>query len=58
MKNYNFNRVWSKNLNDLVVREFFYRGDKYIWNEDDCVYYHEDTNEKYFMEMPKNAIYN
>lgn len=27
----------------------------YTWNNDDMVYYNDDTDEDYFMEIPKNG---
>lgn len=27
----------------------------YLWNNDDMVYYNDDTDEDYYMEIPKNG---
>ena len=37
------------------VTEFEYKGNIYVWNEDDEVYYNENSDEDYFMEVPKGA---
>lgn len=35
-----------------IIKSFEYKGSKYIWHEDDMVYYHEDTDDNWFSEVP------
>lgn len=47
--------IYSDSLDDMVVKGFYYQNSKYIWDDDDCIYYDEDT-EDYFMCIPKQAV--
>ena len=37
--------VYSENNDRMVLKEVEYLGKKYIWNEQDELYYREDTEE-------------
>ena len=51
-----FKMMYSNSLDEIVIKEFIYRGKKYIWNDADCVYYWKESDENWFMEVPTDAI--
>ena len=36
-----------KDMNNMV----------YTWNDEDCVYWADDVDDRYYCEIPKNAIF-
>lgn len=44
--------IYSHSLDDIVLKAFYYKGKHYTWNDIDCVYYDDDTEENYFMDVP------
>ncbi len=48
--------VYSDSLGEMVVKGFSYKGNHYTWNDFDCVYYADDSDECYYMDIPKGAI--
>ncbi len=53
--------IYSDSLNEMVVYGFrmkLKRGGytHYTWSDADCVYWNDDVDDKYYMEVPKNAI--
>jgi len=47
------NYVWSSSLDEMIQKEFTLKGEKYEWNDIDCVYY--NNAEEYYMEVPKEC---
>lgn len=46
-------RVYSDSLDEMVVKQFMYKGHLYVWNDIDCVYYDEtEGDESFLWEMP------
>ena len=57
------NMVYSDSLEKMIIKGFYlktvsglYR--HYTWNDKDCVYWADDVDDRYYLEIPKNAILN
>lgn len=55
-------RIYSPSLGEMVISDFYMKRksggyNHYIWNDYDCVYYHEDTDEKFYFSVPSTAIF-
>lgn len=57
------NMIYSDSLGGMINKGFYmkkvdgeYR--HYTWNDNDCVYYADDVDDRYYFEIPKNAIFN
>lgn len=48
--------TWSRSLDTCVEAGFTFRGTHYEWNDFDCLYYSDDSDEDYFMEIPRKAV--
>ena len=49
--------VYSDSFDEMVQKNFTYKGNKYTWNDSDCLYYNDNGDEDdYFMEIPEGAI--
>ena len=56
------NMIYSDSLGGMIIKGFYmkkingeYR--HYTWNDEDCVYWADDVDDRYYMEIPKNAIF-
>ncbi len=49
------NYVYSDSLNEMVIKAFLYRGEKFVWNDADCVYYSDDTDERWLYDLPVDS---
>lgn len=47
--------VFSDSLNEYVVYGFQVGLHHYTWNDDDCVYYRDDSDESWYSELPKES---
>lgn len=47
--------IWSENQESMVVKGFVYRGKHYTWCEADELYYRDDVDDIYLMEIPAEA---
>lgn len=48
--------IYSNSLNCMVVKEFIYKGKHYTWNDTDCLYYWNESDETWLEEIPDGAI--
>ena len=49
--------VRSDSFDEMVQKDFTYKGKHYTWNDSDCLYYNDNGDEDdYFMEIPEGAI--
>lgn len=49
--------VYSDSFDEMIQKDFTYKGNKYTWNDIDCLYYNDNGDEfDYFMEIPEGAI--
>lgn len=49
-------QVYSESLNEMVVKQFMYKGHLYLWSDIDCVYYDEtEGDESFLFEVPIDA---
>ena len=49
--------AYSDSFDEMVQKDFTYKGNKYTWNDIDCVYYNDNGDEDdFFMEIPEGAI--
>lgn len=49
--------VYSDSFDEMIQKDFTYKGNKYTWNDIDCVYYNDNGDEEdFFMEIPEGAI--
>lgn len=71
MTNKNATMIYSSSLEEMVVKGFsvtncfksktgnegfiFGKTKHYLWNDMDCVYYNDDTDEDFYFEVPKNG---
>lgn len=51
------NYVYSNSLEKMVVKSFYYKNQRYVWNDSDCVYYSDDSDEDWFSEVPEGCSY-
>lgn len=49
--------IYSDSLEQMVIRSFYYKNKHYTWNDLDCVYYSDESEEDYFFEIPDNAVF-
>ena len=53
--------IWSESLENMVHSGFTIRDDgidkHYSWNDEDCVFYNDDTDEDYFDKVPDGAVF-
>lgn len=49
--------IYSDSLEEMVVKSFFYGKKHYTWNDFDCVYYEDDSDEDYLSDISAGAIY-
>lgn len=52
---------WSSALNEMVVTGFKRKLKSggythYTWSDEDCLYWNDDVDDKYYFDVPKNAI--
>ena len=47
--------IYSESLNDMVVKSFFWNGSHYTWNDADCVFYNDESDDDYWMTVPDDA---
>ena len=47
--------IYSESLNDMVVKAFYWNGRHYTWNDADCVFYSDESDEDYWMTVPDDA---
>ena len=55
------NMVYSEMLGGMIIKGFYMKkknGESrhYTWNESDCVYWADDVDDRFYYELPKNAI--
>jgi len=48
-------KIWSENQEAIIDKGFTYKGKHYTWDEADEVYYRDDVDDNYFMEIPEGA---
>lgn len=53
--------VWSDSLDEMVVAGFKKKLKSggythYTWSDEDCLYWNDDVDDKYYFDVPKNAI--
>lgn len=49
--------IYSDSLDEMVVKSFFYKKKHYTWNDFDCIYYEDDSEEDYLSDIPAGAIF-
>lgn len=47
--------IYSDSLEEMVVKAFIYKGERFEWNDSDCLYYSELTDERWFECLPVSA---
>ena len=47
--------IYSHSLDDMVVESFYCNGQHYTWNDADCVFYNDATEEDFWMTVPDDA---
>ena len=56
------NMVYSDSLKEMIIKGFYMKKKNgeyrhYTWNDSDCVYWADDVDDRYYFEIPKNAIF-
>ena len=49
--------IWSDSLEEMVHVGFSYGIYHYSWNDEDCIFCNDATDEDYFMEAPDGAFF-
>lgn len=44
--------IYSDSLGEMIVKAFVYKGERFKWNDADCLYYSEHTDERWFEDIP------
>ncbi len=47
--------IYSDSLGEMIVKAFIYKGERFEWNDLDCLYYSELTDERWFEDLPVSA---
>lgn len=47
--------IYSNSLGEMVVKAFIYKGERFEWNDADCLYYSDSTDERWLEDLPVNA---
>lgn len=47
--------IYSDSLDDMVVESFYWNARHYTWNDADCVFYNDESEEDYWMTVPDDA---
>lgn len=50
------NWIYSEVLDEVIQRSFTHKKHGYTWNEDDLLWYRDDTDERWFMEIPEGCV--
>ena len=55
------NMVYSEMLGGMIIKGFYMKKKNgqyrhYTWNESDCVYWADDVDDRFYYELPENAI--
>lgn len=58
-----FETIYSENLDKIIVEYFYVRSKtygykKYVWNDEDLLYYWEEADDDFYMEVPRHALPN
>lgn len=48
----NIKFIYSESLEKWIIGKFKYCDVWYVWNDFDCIYYSEDSDENYFVSLP------
>ena len=54
--------VYSDSLGVMIIKGFYMKKKNgeyrhYTWNDEDCVYWADDVDDRYYCEIPNNAIF-
>ena len=56
------NMIYSDSLGGMIIKGFYMKKKNgeyrhYTWDDEDCVYWADDVDDRYYCEIPKNAIF-
>ncbi len=56
------NMIYSETLDEMIFKGFYMKKKNgeyrhYTWNEPDCLYYADETDELWYDEVPSNAVF-
>ena len=56
------NMIYSDSLGGMIIKGFYMKKKNgeyrhYTWSNEDCVYWADDVDDRYYFEIPKNAIF-
>ena len=49
-------QIYSDYLEKMIPSGFTVDGTHYTWDEDDLLYWSDETDEDYYMSIPNNAV--
>ena len=56
----NDNMIYSDTLDEMIIKGFYIKNNEeyrhYSWNDLDCVYWSDDVDDRFYYEVPQNAI--
>ena len=55
------NYIYSEFLGAMIIKGFYMKKKNgeyrhYTWNDSDCVYWADDVDDRFYFEVPKNAL--
>ena len=55
------NMVYSDHLGEMIIKGFYMKKKNgeyrhYTWNDLDCVYWADDVDDRFYCDVPQNAI--
>ena len=55
------NMIYSESLGEMIIKGFYMKKKNgeyrhYTWNDKDCVYWADDVDNRFYYEVPQNAI--
>ena len=55
------NMIYSESLGEMIIKGFYMKKKNgeyrhYTWNDKDCVYWADDVDDRFYYEVPQNAI--
>ena len=53
--------IYSESLGEMIIKGFYVKKKNgeyrhYTWNDSDCVYWADDVDDRFYYDVPKNAI--
>ena len=55
------NMIYSEYLGEMIIKGFYMKKKNgeyrhYTWNDEDCLYWADDVDDRFYFKVPQNAI--